>query len=105
MLDIQLHTQPQHQELIRLFTIDAPHCAIILGLQWLKTHDPTMVWSIIELMFNSASCLQHHLTERSSSPKDLSLCHLTTEVGSDDTTPEPGVLPPQYWDLEVAFNI
>lgn len=48
-----------HQELLRLDAIASPLFPIILGMPWLKAHNPHINWVTEEIKFLSPYCLQH----------------------------------------------
>uniref|UniRef100_A0A3B3DPC6 Gypsy retrotransposon integrase-like protein 1 n=1 Tax=Oryzias melastigma TaxID=30732 RepID=A0A3B3DPC6_ORYME len=106
--DIQLNIQHNHQEEIRLFAIDSPQSVIILGLPWLETHDPTIIWSSKELIFQSSSCRHHCLQtrDRPMAPDTSSdfRCIATTNISLSELASSSESLPAQYHDLQEAFN-
>uniref|UniRef100_A0A3B3BWV7 Gypsy retrotransposon integrase-like protein 1 n=1 Tax=Oryzias melastigma TaxID=30732 RepID=A0A3B3BWV7_ORYME len=103
--DVQLQAQNSHLETIRLFAIDSPRCAIILGMPWLETHDPTIIWSTKELCFTSPKCLKNHQPQRDRFNQEGSRCQVaTTELTLHTQTGLSEGLPSQYEDLHEAFN-
>jgi hypothetical protein len=46
----------RHSEIITLDVTNLGHYPIILGMPWLKLHDPSIIWSKYRLIFNSAFC-------------------------------------------------
>jgi hypothetical protein len=56
-----------HSEIITFDVTTLGHFPIILGMPWLKLHDPSLVWSKRQLFFNSDYCLSHCLCSNTSS--------------------------------------
>ena len=54
-----------HSETITLDVTNLGHYPIILGMPWLKLHDPTIIWSKSRLAFNSDFCLSNCLRSNS----------------------------------------
>uniref|UniRef100_A0A3B3D3I6 Gypsy retrotransposon integrase-like protein 1 n=1 Tax=Oryzias melastigma TaxID=30732 RepID=A0A3B3D3I6_ORYME len=103
--DIHLNIKDNHHEVIRLFAIDSPHCAVILGLPWLETHDPTIIWSSKELSFESNSCQNHHSSHQNAAPQRLLVRQVATaKVAEHESVTTRDFLPPQYGDLREAFS-
>ena len=60
----------QHTETIQLNTTTLGHFPVILGMPWLKLHDPVISWSQHRVTFSSDHCCKHCLKQ---SPAVLSL--------------------------------
>ena len=54
-----------HSETITLDVTNLGHYPIILGMPWLKLHDPAIIWSKYRLIFNSDFCHSNCLSSRS----------------------------------------
>jgi len=60
--DAQIHlTINHHKEDIRLHCIMIRNTPIILGLPWLKLHDPVIGWKIHTMKFHSDPCTEKYL--------------------------------------------
>lgn len=57
-----------HQELLCLNANPSPLFPVILGMPWLKAHNPHINWATKEIMFHSPFCLQHCLQEAPAVP-------------------------------------
>ena len=51
-----------HIEITDMFVTKLSHYLIILGISWLRLHDPHIHWKVNTLIFNSSHCLSHCLT-------------------------------------------
>ena len=51
-------TTGRHQEIISLDVTSCPNYPIVLGLPWLRAHDPYILWSAGLVTFSSPLCLQ-----------------------------------------------
>jgi hypothetical protein len=55
----------EHTELILAYVTSlSPHIPLILGLVWLRQHDPDISWSQNTVTFSSPYCLRHCLSSR-----------------------------------------
>lgn len=50
-----------HRETIKLLVIHSPHTPVVLGLTWLKLHNPHIDWSTCSIASWSPFCLSHCL--------------------------------------------
>ncbi|KAI4899740.1 hypothetical protein NFI96_016540 [Prochilodus magdalenae] len=69
--------------------------AVILGLSWLKLHDPSISWSNRDIIAWSPYCFKHCLSFPS-------LVISSTSIESPDQSPV--CIPPEYCDLAEVFN-
>lgn len=93
---VSLLLSGNHHETISLFIIPAPTSPLVLGLPWLKLHDPHIDWSTSSISNWSLFCHSHCL--RSAIP--------STTVSSP-APPKPIDLtsvPPDYHDLQEVFS-
>ncbi|KAI4890785.1 hypothetical protein NFI96_028572, partial [Prochilodus magdalenae] len=82
-----------HSEEIRFFVLDSSEYAVILGLPWLKMHNPVVSWADRELVTWSSHCFNHCLMF-----PQISLS--STSIESPDS-PTPVCIPPEYCLSEV----
>lgn len=50
-----------HHETIKLFVVPSPLSPVVLGMPWLKEHNPQIDWSIVSLSNWSSECHAHRL--------------------------------------------
>lgn len=75
-----------HSEILPLNVI-AMSFPIVLGIPWLRSHDPEILWSTNSIRFRSASCLKNCLSSISSiSSLSLSLISLSSKNYSISST-------------------
>ncbi|ETE58569.1 Retrotransposon-derived protein PEG10, partial [Ophiophagus hannah] len=48
-----------HEEAIQFYLTSGLHLPLVLGLAWLRTHDPQIYWSQNMIMFLSLQCMDH----------------------------------------------
>lgn len=91
---LQMQTGLLHQETLQF--ISSPVHPLILGLPWLRRHDPSISWRSGEIIQWCASCQQDCIQ-----PKSFIPLHAVSV-----TTPRPEVpgLPEEYADLYEAFS-
>ncbi|OMH83482.1 hypothetical protein AX774_g3012 [Zancudomyces culisetae] len=61
--DIKISIGNGHTETINLHPIQSVHGHVILGMPWLKKHNPSINWDTFDILFNSGYCLNncvHH---------------------------------------------
>ncbi|KAI4888293.1 hypothetical protein NFI96_000532 [Prochilodus magdalenae] len=85
-----------HFEEIRFFVLDSSEYAVILGLPWLRMHNPVISWADRELVTWSSHCFNHCLMF-----PQISLS--STSIESPDS-PTPVCIPPEYHDLAEVFS-
>ncbi|KAG8147134.1 hypothetical protein E2320_022533, partial [Naja naja] len=62
---IKATTQPlrltigSHEEAIQFYITSSLHFPMVLGLAWLRTHDPQIYWSQNLITFPSLQCMDH----------------------------------------------
>src|SRR5579871_1896267 len=84
-----------HSEYIHSFVTNlSPNVPLILGIEWLRQHDPAVSWSSNSVTFDSSYCLKNC----------LSSCKPHTEYGLSDHPPAARPIPPPPSDHE-ALNI
>ncbi|MGL4645756.1 MAG: reverse transcriptase family protein [Cetobacterium sp.] len=94
--DLSLQVGDQHQERLSFHAIHSPRHALILGLPWLRLHNPTISWPELHITSWGDSCSAH--LQDSAEP-----CQLNTTDATPISATIPG-LPHEYQDLEVAFS-
>ncbi|KAI2659483.1 Transposon Tf2-9 polyprotein [Labeo rohita] len=85
-----------HRELIQFYTIHTPHHTVILGLPWLRKHDPHISWREGELLQWSSNCQKDCLPAVQPT--------LTPRPSLSESTFNAGNLPTEYHDLKMAFS-
>ena len=102
MTQVQFRTAPltliisgNHREDLQLFVIPSPHYPVVLGLPWLKLHNPQINWETAAITNWSVHCHSHCL--RSANP--FSKRPLVTP-----TPPDLSSVPPDYHDLAPVFS-
>uniref|UniRef100_A0A8C6XE84 CCHC-type domain-containing protein n=1 Tax=Naja naja TaxID=35670 RepID=A0A8C6XE84_NAJNA len=91
---IKFATQPlrltigAHEEAIRFYITADLHFPMVLGMAWLRTHDPQVAWSQNAISFPSLQCVDH-------------IRH--TCAGQDISTPVIS-LPPELTDFADVFS-
>ncbi|KAI4880514.1 hypothetical protein NFI96_007308 [Prochilodus magdalenae] len=84
-----------HSEKLPFFVLETAEYAVILGLSWLKLHDPSISWSNRDIIAWSPYCFKHCLSFPS-------LVISSTSIESPDQSPV--CIPPEYCDLAEVFN-
>lgn len=82
-----------HRELISFDIISSPRFPIILGLPWLLTHKPTILWESLSLQFNSLYCKETCLFSLDTYPA-YALNNAETKH----------LIPPSYMDFSDVFS-
>lgn len=93
---ISLTLSDNHHELIELFVISSPMSPVIVGLPWLKIHNPLVDWSTASIVNWSVFC--HANCLRSAIP---------TSVPTSQSPPEEidlSAVPSEYHDLKQVFS-
>ncbi|KAI4902633.1 hypothetical protein NFI96_002208 [Prochilodus magdalenae] len=93
---IKMDVSALHSEELRFFVLDSSEYAIILGLPWLKTHDPLISWSDREILSWSSYCFQHCLA--------LSSLPVNSTTIESPEVKNPLCIPPEYSDLAEVFK-
>lgn len=91
---LQLTTEGQHTESLQ-FYITSPHNPVVLGMPWLRQHNPTISWKEGRILQWDESCRTKCVTVKSS----LSVRAVAVQ---DKTVITP--LPTEYSDLVEAFS-
>lgn len=94
--EVKLQIGTLHSEYIRFYVIHSPNHAIILGLPWLRTHNPCISWREGQIIQWDATCQNHCLSRITRTPlNDFSPSVQITEKLN---------LPAEYADLAEAFS-
>lgn len=84
-----------HREEIRFLVLPSPHAPLVLGLPWLKMHNPHIDWVTNRIsswsIFCHSNCLQSAITS-SQGPSDL------------PSPPDLSAVPVEYHDLGEVFS-
>uniref|UniRef100_A0A3B1JYM9 Gypsy retrotransposon integrase-like protein 1 n=1 Tax=Astyanax mexicanus TaxID=7994 RepID=A0A3B1JYM9_ASTMX len=95
-LPITLQASALHFEELPLFVLPCTEHPVILGMPWLKTHDPTVSWRDGDITVWSAHCHEHCLALDS-------LIIQSTSVESPDVS-DHIVVPAEYSDFLEVFS-
>ncbi len=90
---VTLHIGTLHSEEIQFYVIHSPTHPLILGLPWLRTHDPQISWR------------EGQITEWGPACQERCLSKITRKPNTDTTLPADTIkLPPEYADLIEVFS-
>ncbi len=93
---LTLITGALHQEIIQFYIISTLHAPVILGLPWLRKHDPSISWRDSQITGWGSTCFMHCLPQIH--PLPLQAVEMT------DPTPDIQGLPDAYHSLREAFS-
>ncbi len=93
---LMLTTGALHRESIQFYIIPTAHASIILGLPWLRRHNPSISWRDSQITNWGANCLSQCISQVNP------LVFQTVSVAESDG--EVQALPCVYNDLMVAFS-
>ncbi|KAI2645887.1 Transposon Tf2-9 polyprotein [Labeo rohita] len=93
---IQMHVGALHKESIQFYTIQSAHHSLILGLSWLRKHDPRIAWREGKLLQWSAFCQNNCISPIQPSSND--------PPSLPDANLDTAKLPTEYQDLQLAFS-
>ncbi|OMH85880.1 hypothetical protein AX774_g556 [Zancudomyces culisetae] len=85
--DIKVSIGNGHTENINLHPIQSVHGHVILGMPWLKKHNPSINWDTFDILFNSDNCLNNCVHHKR--PVDIIY---RPEVSSEDDKSEQNVI-------------
>ncbi len=94
--ELHMRTGLLHRELIQFYILQAPHTPIILGLPWLRKHDPLLQWTSGQIVSWGENCFSDCL----STIQPLTLRSIREHP--DDAVLK--CLPSMYHDLAEAFS-
>ena len=94
---LSLTISGNHAEMISFLLIDSPQVPLVLGLPWLKRHNPHIDWSTGLILGWSEFCLSSCLVSAS-----VSCCPQNSDSSPD--FPDLSEVPPVYLDLKEVFN-
>ncbi|KAL0161744.1 hypothetical protein M9458_045469, partial [Cirrhinus mrigala] len=94
--EMRMEIRALHRELIQFYAIHTPHHTVILGLPWLRKHDPHISWREGELLQWSSNCQKDCLPAVQPT--------LTPMPSLPESTFNAGNLPTEYHDLKMAFS-
>ncbi|KAI4898691.1 hypothetical protein NFI96_020791 [Prochilodus magdalenae] len=92
---VTMNVSALHSEKIQFFVLDSVEYAVILGLSWLKTHDPSISWAEREIVAWSPHCLKQCL---------LFPCVSISSTSIESPDQSPVCIPPEYSDLVEVFK-
>lgn len=94
--EVKLHIGTLHLETIQFYVIHSPNHSLILGLLWLRTHNPHISWREGQITQWDVTCQDRCLSK-------ISRIHSNAP---DFSVPVPDIvnLPPEYTDLAEAFS-
>ncbi|KAL0157329.1 hypothetical protein M9458_048575, partial [Cirrhinus mrigala] len=85
-----------HSESFKFYVIHSPSHPLVLGLLWLRRHDPYISWREGEIKQWSQNCYEHCLSHEPIVPVHTVSC-------TEEQPKIPG-LPAEYYDLSEAFS-
>ncbi len=94
--ELHMRTGLLHRELIQFYILQAPHTPVILGLPWLRKHDPLLQWTSGQIVSWGENCFSDCL----STVQPLTLRSIREHP--DDAVLK--CLPSMYHDLAEAFS-
>ena len=98
----------QHQEDLSFNLIASPHHPIVLGVPWLKTHNPNIQWAQHKITFLPKSCHKHGVLKpliiSSLSASSISTTLTESEPLSNSPSEDFTKLPAYYHDLVEVFS-
>lgn len=93
---ISLQLSGNHQEIISFFVIPSPTCPLVLGLPWLRLHNPHIDWSNSTITNWSIFCHSHCLHS--------AIPFSTPSLPSPSETIDLSNVPSAYHDLQEVFS-
>uniref|UniRef100_A0A8C5MTM1 ribonuclease H n=1 Tax=Leptobrachium leishanense TaxID=445787 RepID=A0A8C5MTM1_9ANUR len=94
-IPIQMYIGHDHLKTISFDLVSSPVFRIILGLPWLRIHDPLIRWEKETVLFISPHCLQHCLRPDVKTINSILDLHMEKKQV---------VLPPVYTEYQNVFN-
>lgn len=93
---VSLLLSGNHHETISLYIVDSPSTPLVLGLPWLKLHNPHIDWAKLSIINWSLFCHNHCL--HSATPTQN--CDIPAEPKAIDLS----LVPADYHDLQEVFS-
>uniref|UniRef100_A0A4W6DG68 DUF4939 domain-containing protein n=1 Tax=Lates calcarifer TaxID=8187 RepID=A0A4W6DG68_LATCA len=97
--EISLSFGNVHSEKLSFHLVNAPHHPLLLGLPWLKTHNPHIDWSSGQILSWGDACQHYCLSEKQALPVPVTV---TEETGSLPV--DLAGVPSCYADLQEVFS-
>lgn len=94
--EVHMQVGVLHHEQIRFYVIHSPHNPVILGLPWLRRHNPHISWKEGQIVQWDPAC--HELCSSQVTPLPVQSISLH-ESSFDDSN-----IPAEYIDLALAFS-
>jgi len=94
--EVVLQVAVLHHEPIRFYVIHSPNNPVILGLPWLRTHNPHISWKEGQIIQWDPSCHELCLKQVTPLPVQAVSVH---KANSDESH-----IPVKYADLAIAFS-
>ncbi|KAI2644696.1 Retrotransposon-like protein 1 [Labeo rohita] len=94
--DIIMQVGNHHSETLRFYVIFSPNHQLILGLPWLRKHDPHISWSRGEIQHWGPHCPNHCIPAEPTVPENVA-------TSTEPLVSVPG-LPAEYHNLALAFS-
>lgn len=95
-VELVLVTETFHKENIHFYIITSPHNLVILGLPWLRQHNPLISWKEGQISQWDPSCQARCLNDKPA----VTIQAIKLTESSEQTT----TLPSEYTDLVEAFS-
>ncbi|KAL0187127.1 hypothetical protein M9458_018797, partial [Cirrhinus mrigala] len=93
---LKMQVGPEHSETLKFYVISSPNHPLILGLPWLRQHDPYISWRGNEIRQWGPDCYHQCIPASSRIPVNTITCN--------DSPIEAAGLPAEYHDLIEAFS-
>ncbi len=94
--EVKLQIGILHTEFIQFYVIHSPNHSIIIGLPWLRTHNPHISWREGQIVQWGSTCHEHCL---------LKIPQASSQASSPPVQSTEGLhLPAEYVDLTEAFS-
>ncbi len=94
--EVKLQIGTLHSEFIQFYVIHSPNHSIILGIPWLRTHNPHISWREGPIVQWGSTCHEHCLSK---------IPRASSQASSTPVQSMEGLhLPSEYVDLTEAFR-
>ena len=77
-----------HQKDVFMFVTPGLHYDVILGMPWLKMHNPIIEWDFESITFNSDTCRSHGLKADNGFPITIHSCQCPQKMPEPVQAPE-----------------